>query len=250
MLLNANRLGDLRRSTLSWCRRTRISASNAARDRNSPIRAHQINLQRSLIGSEYQPIRGRGQPFWVCGRDNRSRHGSPIGGQRQSVGREFLEGLEPEGEAPGEPRKGIGFAEPTRHVRKQRGRESKDGVLQQAAGIALWKSGGDGFLARALNPVLRLKDFLHMLVERFVLSEPLPQSNGGRIGLVLRQGFPAKPSPRGNEQRESADLLQADRALRGGGLEPRNDDFFARGVGQSVGQCEEAGFARCRLYAS
>jgi hypothetical protein len=30
----------------------------------------QINLQRSLTGSEYQPIRGRGQPFWVCGRDN------------------------------------------------------------------------------------------------------------------------------------------------------------------------------------
>src|SRR5262249_27527869 len=24
-----------------------------------------------LIGSEYQPIRGRGQPFWVCGRDRR-----------------------------------------------------------------------------------------------------------------------------------------------------------------------------------
>jgi hypothetical protein len=47
-----------------------ISAYNAARDRNSPIKAHQINLQRSLIGSEYQPIRGRGQPFWVCGRDN------------------------------------------------------------------------------------------------------------------------------------------------------------------------------------
>src|SRR5947209_8673446 len=44
------------------------SASNAVRDRNSPIKAHQINLQRSLIGSEYQPIRGRGQPFWVCGR--------------------------------------------------------------------------------------------------------------------------------------------------------------------------------------
>jgi hypothetical protein len=29
---------------------------NAARDRNSPIKAQQINLQRSLIGSEYQPI--------------------------------------------------------------------------------------------------------------------------------------------------------------------------------------------------
>src|SRR5262249_39810671 len=27
------------------------------------------NLQRSLIGSEYQPIRSRGQQFWVCGRD-------------------------------------------------------------------------------------------------------------------------------------------------------------------------------------
>ena len=69
---NASRFGDLRRKTLSWCRRTRISASNAARDRNrnSPIKAHQINLQRSLIGSEYQPIRGRGQPFWVCGRDS------------------------------------------------------------------------------------------------------------------------------------------------------------------------------------
>jgi hypothetical protein len=58
MLLKANRFGDLRRSTLSWCRRTRISASKAARGRNSPIKAHQINLQRSLIGSEYQPIRG------------------------------------------------------------------------------------------------------------------------------------------------------------------------------------------------
>ena len=28
-----------------------------------PIKAHQINLKRSLIGSDYQPIRGRGQPF-------------------------------------------------------------------------------------------------------------------------------------------------------------------------------------------
>jgi hypothetical protein len=50
MLLRATRLGDLRRSTLSWCRRNRISACNAARDRNSPITADQINLQRSLIG--------------------------------------------------------------------------------------------------------------------------------------------------------------------------------------------------------
>ena len=74
---NANRFGDLRRSTLSWCRRTRISASNAARDRNSPIQAHQINLQKSLIASEYQPIRGRGQPFSVCGRDTGRRSTRP-----------------------------------------------------------------------------------------------------------------------------------------------------------------------------
>ena len=69
-LLKANRVEDLRRKTLSWCRRTRISACNAARGQNSPIKAHQINLQRSLIGIEYQPIRSRGQPSWVCGRDN------------------------------------------------------------------------------------------------------------------------------------------------------------------------------------
>jgi hypothetical protein len=71
-LPNAKRLGDLRRRTLSWCRSTRISASNAARGRNSPIKAYQINLQRSLIGREYQPIRGLGQPFWVCGRDRQA----------------------------------------------------------------------------------------------------------------------------------------------------------------------------------
>ena len=34
---------------LGWCRSTRTSASNAARGQNSPIKAHQINLQRSLI---------------------------------------------------------------------------------------------------------------------------------------------------------------------------------------------------------
>jgi hypothetical protein len=68
-LPNTKRFGHLRRSTLSWCRRTRTSASNAALGRNTPIKAHQINLQTSLIGREYQPIRGRGQPSWVCGRD-------------------------------------------------------------------------------------------------------------------------------------------------------------------------------------
>ena len=47
MLPTATRFGDLRLSTLSWCRRTRISACNAARERNSPAMAHQISPQRS-----------------------------------------------------------------------------------------------------------------------------------------------------------------------------------------------------------
>src|SRR5262249_5385917 len=47
--LHAAERGELRRSTLSGCRSTRISASNAVRDRNSGIDAHQLNLQISLI---------------------------------------------------------------------------------------------------------------------------------------------------------------------------------------------------------
>jgi hypothetical protein len=72
MLLRATRFVDLRRRTLSWCRRTRISASNAARDRNSPIKAHQINLQRSLIDGIINRFASVSQLFWVCGRDSRS----------------------------------------------------------------------------------------------------------------------------------------------------------------------------------
>ena len=69
MLLRVARLGDLRRRTLSWCRSTRISASNAARDRNSPSKAHQISLQRSLIDGTIDRFAGVCQLFWVCGRD-------------------------------------------------------------------------------------------------------------------------------------------------------------------------------------
>jgi hypothetical protein len=43
----------------------------------SPIKAHQISLQGSLIGSEYQPIRGRGQLFWVCGKDTEKERALP-----------------------------------------------------------------------------------------------------------------------------------------------------------------------------
>jgi hypothetical protein len=45
MLEKAKRPGDLRRSTFSWCRSTRISASSSARDRKSLAKAHQISLQ-------------------------------------------------------------------------------------------------------------------------------------------------------------------------------------------------------------
>jgi hypothetical protein len=69
MLLRATRFGDLRCRTLSWCRSTRTSASNAARDRNSPIKAHQINLQRSLIDGTINRFAGLSQLLWVCGRD-------------------------------------------------------------------------------------------------------------------------------------------------------------------------------------
>jgi hypothetical protein len=67
------RFGDLRRRTVSWCRSTRTSASNAARDRNSLIKAHQINLQRSLIKGTIDRLAGVSQLSWVCGRDNPSR---------------------------------------------------------------------------------------------------------------------------------------------------------------------------------
>ena len=73
MLLKATRFGDLRRSTLSWCRRTRISACKAARDRNNPITAHQINLQRSPIAIDYCRFAGNRQPYWVCGRHRLDR---------------------------------------------------------------------------------------------------------------------------------------------------------------------------------
>ena len=46
MLLKAIRFGALRRSTLIWCQRTRISASNRALDRNSLVSAQTSNLRK------------------------------------------------------------------------------------------------------------------------------------------------------------------------------------------------------------
>src|ERR1700730_6711518 len=44
--------GEFRRSTLIWCRRTRTSAANEARDRNNPTNAVQIRLKASFIGQK------------------------------------------------------------------------------------------------------------------------------------------------------------------------------------------------------
>jgi deoxycytidylate deaminase len=63
-------LGDLRRNTLSWCRRTRISACSAIRDQNRPTTAHQIKLHKSLIATILSRFAGDRHQGWVCGRDN------------------------------------------------------------------------------------------------------------------------------------------------------------------------------------
>jgi len=49
-LLKASRFGDFRRSTLSWWRSVRVSASSEALDRNNPMTAHQISLSVSPMG--------------------------------------------------------------------------------------------------------------------------------------------------------------------------------------------------------
>ena len=71
MLEKAKRPGDLRRSTFSWCRSTRISASSAARDRKRPAKAHQISLQRSIIAARASTDFARAyQLTLVSGQDN------------------------------------------------------------------------------------------------------------------------------------------------------------------------------------
>ena len=70
MLEKAKRPGDLRRSTFSWCRSTRISASSAARDRKRPAKAHQISLQRSIKAASINRFARAYQPTLVSGRDS------------------------------------------------------------------------------------------------------------------------------------------------------------------------------------
>jgi hypothetical protein len=57
MALNVCLLGECRLSMLIWCRRTRISAANEARDRNNNTSADQIRLQASLIRQKHRAIR-------------------------------------------------------------------------------------------------------------------------------------------------------------------------------------------------
>src|SRR5262249_13424025 len=83
MPLNATLFGDLRRSTLSWWRRARISASSRALDRNSLVSAHASSVRKSIIGNEHHPIRHLlasrmkfpvgTAPSWQAKRSNRGR---------------------------------------------------------------------------------------------------------------------------------------------------------------------------------
>jgi hypothetical protein len=50
-------VGELRRSTLICCRRTRISASSRPLERNMLVSAVHSNMRTSTIGHEHHPIR-------------------------------------------------------------------------------------------------------------------------------------------------------------------------------------------------
>ena len=61
--------GDLRRSTLICCRRTRISASSRALERNNPLNTHHSSTRTSAIGHEHHPNRPARRPYKVSDRD-------------------------------------------------------------------------------------------------------------------------------------------------------------------------------------
>src|SRR5258708_6349184 len=52
-------LGAVRRRTMICCRKVKISASIAARDRNRSATAHTMSLTRSLIADQHRPILGQ-----------------------------------------------------------------------------------------------------------------------------------------------------------------------------------------------
>jgi hypothetical protein len=59
----SNLFGELRCSTLIYCRRTRISASSRALERNKPLSARHSSMRTSTIGHEHHPIRRAGEPY-------------------------------------------------------------------------------------------------------------------------------------------------------------------------------------------
>ena len=67
-------LGEFRRSTLICCRRTRISASSRARERNKPMSADHNSMKNSIIGHEHHLIRVARQPDEVSDRDRCLRY--------------------------------------------------------------------------------------------------------------------------------------------------------------------------------
>jgi hypothetical protein len=73
MPLKVNRFGDLRRNTLICCRRTRISASSRALERNKPASADHSSMRASTIGHEHHPIRAARQPYGVSDKDSHNR---------------------------------------------------------------------------------------------------------------------------------------------------------------------------------
>ena len=64
-----NLFGDLRRSTLICCRRTRISASSRTLERNKLVSAVHSSMRTSTIGHEHHPIRPASQPDRVSDKD-------------------------------------------------------------------------------------------------------------------------------------------------------------------------------------
>jgi transposase len=67
-------LGDFLRSTLSWWRRVKISASSDDLDRNNPMTAHQISLRMSPIGASIARFAAIRQLDRVYGSDRRKIH--------------------------------------------------------------------------------------------------------------------------------------------------------------------------------
>jgi hypothetical protein len=131
-----------RRSTLSWCRRTRISACNAARDRNSPTTAHQINLQRSSIAIDYYRFAGNRQAYRVCGRD---RGPEPTDDEKQAIFDTFADAIA---------RRLLVLA--AQRVWKERGREWRSAYDKQGKGSTFVRA--DIIGTRILEPAAPIPD--------------------------------------------------------------------------------------------